>query len=76
MNGLLFAREDLRKMHPAYVPTLTPRGVARRLVLELCDGRRPLVEVERAVFREHRNLFATAADAQVFVSEVVTGYTR
>ena len=76
MNGTLFAREDLRKMHPTYVPKLTPRGVARRLVLELCDGSRPLAEVERTVFSEHPHLFATAADAQVFVSEVVTGYTR
>ena len=76
MNGTLFAREDLQKMRPTYVPTLTSRGVARRLVLELCDGRRPLAEVERTVFLEHPNLFASAADAQVFVSEVVTGYTR
>jgi protein arginine N-methyltransferase 1 len=76
MNGTLFAREDLEKMHPAYLPKLTPRGEARRLVLELCDGSRPLVEVERTVFREHPHLFASVADAQVFVSEVVTGYTR
>jgi protein arginine N-methyltransferase 1 len=76
VNGTLFAREDLRKTHPSYVPKLTPRGVARRLVLELCDGSRPLAEVERIVFREHPQLFASAADAQVFVSEVVTGYTR
>jgi protein arginine N-methyltransferase 1 len=76
LNGTLFAREDLRKMHPTYLPRLTPRGMARRLVLELCDGSRPLAEVERTVFREHPHLFASAADAQVFVSEVVTGYTR
>jgi protein arginine N-methyltransferase 1 len=76
LNGMLFAREDLRRMNPRFIPALTPRGEARRLVLELCDGTRPLEEVERAVFARHGDLFASAADAQMFVSEVVTGYTR
>jgi hypothetical protein len=76
MNGMLFAREDLTRMHPRFIPTLTPRGEARRSVLELCDGTRPLEEVERAVFARHGDLFVSPADAQMFVSEVVTGYTR
>ena len=75
-NGTLFAREDLRRMNPRFIPSLTPRGQARRLVLELCDGTRTLDEVERTVFERHGDLFGSAADAQVFVSEVVTGYTR
>ena len=76
LNGMLFAREDLRRMNPRFIPALTPRGEARRLVLELCDGTRPLEEVERAVFARHGDLFASTADAQMFVSEVVTGYAR
>jgi protein arginine N-methyltransferase 1 len=76
LNGLLLAREELRRMNPRFVPSLTPRGDARRLVLELCDGRRTLAEVERAVFERHGDLFATPADAQVFVGEVVTRDTR
>ncbi len=76
LNGMLFAREDLRRMNPRFVPTLTPRGEARRLVLELCDGTRPLEEVEQAVFARHGDLFASTAEAQMFVSEVVTGYAR
>jgi Ribosomal protein L11 methyltransferase (PrmA) len=76
LNGMLFAREDLTRMNPRFIPTLTPRGEARRLVLELCDGTRLLEEVEQAVFARHGDLFASAADAQMFVSEVVTGYAR
>lgn len=76
MNGTLIAREDLRRMNPRFTPTLTPRGEARRLVLELCDGRHSLEEVERTLFERHEALFPSAADAQVFVSEVVTGYAR
>ena len=76
LNGMLFAREDLTRMHPRFIPTLTPRGEARRLVLELCDGTRPLEDVEQAVLARHGDLFASAAEAQMFVSEVVTGYAR
>ena len=47
LNGALFAREDLKRMNPRFTPSLTPRGQARRLVLELCDGTRTLDEVER-----------------------------
>ena len=76
VNGTLFAREDLVRMNPRFMPSLTRRGKARRLVLELCDGSRTLAEVERALFQQHGDLFRSPADAEVFVSEVVTGYTR
>lgn len=75
-NGMLVAREDLARMHPQFVPELTPRGHARLSVLELCDGVTPLAEIEREVFRRHPDLFTSAADAGAFVAEVVTRYAR
>jgi hypothetical protein len=71
---MLLTREDLRSNDPASHPRLTPRGEARRTLLELCDGRHPLEEIEREVQRRHPQLFASAAEAQAFVAEVVTRY--
>ena len=74
-SGMLISREDLRRMRPGFVPTLTPRGVARQTVLELCDGRRALADVERETYARHRDLFASADEATAFVAEVVTRYS-
>lgn len=73
-GGMLVAREDLTRTHPDYVPRLTAWGEARRTVLELCDGSRPLAEIETDVFRRHPELFASRAAASGFVAEVVTRY--
>ena len=75
-KGMLFAREDLARMKPDFVPVLTERGEARMTVLSLCDGTRPLSEVEREVHRGHPGLFPTFGEAAAFVAEVVTRYTR
>jgi protein arginine N-methyltransferase 1 len=74
LGGMLLSREDLRSHAPSARPRLTPRGEARRTLLALCDGGRPLEEIEREVFRLHPALFATAGDAQAFVAEVVARY--
>jgi protein arginine N-methyltransferase 1 len=74
LGGMLLTREDLRSNDPASHPRLTPRGEARRTLLELCDGRHPLEEIEREVQRRHPQLFASPAEAQAFVAEVVTRY--
>ena len=76
INGMLLAREDLRRMHPQSVPVLTERGQARRSILELCDGRRTLTEIEREMFERHCSLFKSRDEAAAFVAEVVTRYTR
>jgi hypothetical protein len=76
LEGMLVRREDLRRQRPDFVPSITPRGEARRSILELCDGHRSLADVERAVFERHPSLFKTLGDASAFVAEVVTGYTR
>lgn len=76
LDGMLLCPEDHRRMHPASVPTLSPRGRARLTVLELCDGMRSLAAIERGVFDRHPDLFTSFSEAQTFVAEVVTRYTR
>jgi hypothetical protein len=75
-QGMLLCEEDLARERPGFVPTLTPHGEARRSILELCDGRKSLAEVEQEVYRRHSELFPSFAQAAAFVSEVVTRYTR
>ena len=73
-KGMLLAPEDLARTQPESQPTLSPWGLARRTVLELCDGSRPLAEIEREVRARHRALFRSAGEAATFVAEVVTRY--
>lgn len=73
-EGMLVCKEDLTRTRPDFRPRLTPRGEARRTVLELCDGKRALAEVEGEVFRRHPGLFPRPQEAATFVAEVVTRY--
>lgn len=75
LKGMLIAREDLQRTHPAFVPTLSPWGTARLTVLTLCDGRRPLAQIEQELLRRHPGLFRSLSDAATFVAEVVTRYS-
>ena len=76
LGGMLLPRETLLRTGPGFTPRLTRHGVARRTVLELCDGVRPLADIERDVFERHADLFPTLDVAQRFVAEVVTRYGR
>jgi protein arginine N-methyltransferase 1 len=76
LGGMLFTRDDLRRLQPDRPPRLTERGRARMTVLQLCDGERPLAEVEREVIARHPTLFHSGAEAAVFVTEVVSRYTE
>lgn len=73
-KGMLLADEDVSRTNPRWRPVLTPAGQARRSVLELCDGRRSLAEIETEVLRRHPDLLSTGTDAATFVGEVVTRY--
>jgi precorrin-6B methylase 2 len=73
-EGMLIAREDMARTRSAFQPMLTPAGVARRTVLELCDGMRPLSLIEDEVWSRHPHLFRTRDEAAMFVAEVVTRY--
>jgi SAM-dependent methyltransferase len=76
MRGMLTSRDDLARTRPDFVPELTPRGRGRLTLLQLCDGRRALSEVESEMFARHPDLFTSYADAVAFVAEVIAGYTK
>lgn len=76
LNGMLISREDLQRTKPTSVPTLNPWGRARLTVLTLCDGQRPLADIEQEVLRRHPNLFPSLSEAATFVAEVVTRYAQ
>jgi len=75
-RAMLISPDDVRRTRPSFVPRLTERGRARRLVLELADGRSTVADIEQALFTRHPDLFADASDAGRFVSEVVTRYSE
>lgn len=75
-RGMLIAPDDMRKTSPSFVPRLTERGLARKLILDLADGRSTIAEIERAVLERHPSLFANPSDAGGFVAEVVVRYAR
>jgi protein arginine N-methyltransferase 1 len=75
VQGMLLAQEDLRRTRPGFVPMLSPWGRARRSILELCDGRRAVTEIEREVYRRHPELFRSDGEAAAFVAEVITRYS-
>ncbi len=75
-RGMLVCEEDLARTQPGFVPSLTPRGEARRSVLALTDGQRSLAEIEDEVFRRHPQLFSSSAQAAAFVAEVITRYSQ
>jgi hypothetical protein len=75
-KGMLLCREDMVRTRPDHVPTLNPWGEARRTVVNLCDGRKTIAEIEEELGRAHADLFPTRAAAAEFVAEVVTRYSR
>jgi protein arginine N-methyltransferase 1 len=74
-HGMLLCKEDLQKTQPHFIPKLSPRGLARQSILDLCDGRRTLSEIEREVYRRHPQLFPSLGHAATFVAEVITRYS-
>jgi len=74
-HGMLICKEDLLKTQPHSIPKLSPRGLARQSVLDLCDGKRTLSEIEQEVYRRHPQLFHSLDQAATFVAEVITRYS-
>ncbi len=75
LKGMLISREDLKRTHPSFVPTLTPWGEARLTVLSLCNEQNPLAQIEQELLRRHPDLFPSLSNAATFVAEVVTRYS-
>lgn len=73
-KGMLPVAETRRRTRDDATPVLTPRGRARRTVLELCDGTRTVREIERALAARHPALFPSEREAAVFAAEVLAVY--
>jgi hypothetical protein len=73
-GGMLLCPEDLAKSRPDYVPKLSAWGEARRSVVNLCDGKRSIAEIEHEVYRRHGELFTSQSEVSAFVHEVMVPY--
>jgi hypothetical protein len=73
-KGMLPVREARQHTRDDAVPVLTPRGAARKTLLDLCDGVRTVADIERALVARHPDLFPAERDATVFVAEVLSIY--
>jgi hypothetical protein len=72
--GLLVADEDLVRARPDHVPHLSRAGALRQSVLNLCDGRRTLQEIEQALYAANRDFFHSPEAAARFAAEVLQRY--
>lgn len=75
-KGMCLSEEDLARTRPNFLPGLRPRAQALLAVLSLCDGRRPLSEIEQEAFRHYPNLFRSPREAAKFVAEIVRSHSR
>jgi protein arginine N-methyltransferase 1 len=73
-RGMPLSKEYFERTRPQFVPKLSSLGEARRSVLELCDGKRPLAEIEAEMYRRYAGLFRSYQQAAAFVAEVTTLY--
>jgi len=74
LDGMLLSASDLHRSRPDFVPRLTSAGLARRSVLELCDGTRAIADIEREMMTRHADLLPDPAAAAIFVAEVLAVY--
>lgn len=74
LKGMLISREDLAHTNPDSIPVMSIWGKARQTVLELCDGKHTLRQIEDGVLLAHPDLFPTRTEAAVFAAEVITRY--
>lgn len=75
-KGMLPTREALTRTREDAVPRLSDRGLARKTVLDLCDGARAVHDIEAALAARHPDLFPDAQSAAVFTAEVLSVYAR
>lgn len=75
-KGMLPTREALSRTRDDAVPRLSDRGLARKTVLDLCDGVRTVRDIEAALAARHPDLFPDAQSAAVFTAEVLSVYAR
>lgn len=70
-RGELLTPADLARRNPAHVPQLRAEAGARKAVLQWCDGRRTIREIERELQREFPDLFSSAGAVSRFVFQTL-----
>lgn len=70
-QGMLFGEEDLIRANPDRTAKLRRAGRARTTVLQYCDGKRTVKEIERLVLSNHPDLFPSSAEISSFVLRVL-----
>jgi 2-polyprenyl-3-methyl-5-hydroxy-6-metoxy-1,4-benzoquinol methylase len=66
-KSLVLTGESIMRSQPDRVPRLSRLGQARKIVLEFCDGKRTIREIEQAVLREHPHLLPSRSEISRFV---------
>lgn len=75
-QGMLIAPEDVLSRAPSARPTLSTRGDARRVALNLCDGSRTVEQIEGELRRAYPEMLPSDAEASAFLSEVLGNDAR
>jgi protein arginine N-methyltransferase 1 len=70
-QGQILTQEQLIQRNPAHVAHLGRKGQATATVLSYCDGIRTVAEIERAVLRDHPDLFPSAGEISRFVAKIL-----
>ncbi len=76
LAGMLLVPEDLARGRPDHVPVLSPRGQARRTLLELVDGRRTVSELESELARRHPSVFRSPGALSAFVARMLASVAQ
>jgi hypothetical protein len=71
LPSTLLTKQRLAQTAPDFTPELGQRGRARRQVLDLCDGCRPLTEIIDLVFSGNPDTFPSRDRAAGFVADVL-----
>jgi hypothetical protein len=75
-QGMMTCKDEVERSRPEFVPKLVPLAQARRLVYQLCNGRRTRREIEVELRRRLPKLFRTPGHARRFVTEIISRETR
>ncbi len=70
-QGMLLSRENLIRANLDHVPMPSREGLARKLVLGYCDGKRTVQEIQQTVLHDHPDLFTSQKEIADFVLSVL-----
>ena len=75
-QGMLVSEEDLSRARPHRASRLSRAGRIRKQILDLCDGRRTVGEIEHTLYVTNPDFFASPEAAARFAAEVLQRYAE